>query len=79
MLSIHENLPAVVHGKGDQFKDLILYFASNAFKRSANIRVGVNLAYIREGYSVIEIQVQDNGPGMSEKELDVCYSSYRAI
>ena len=75
MISIHEKLPAVVVGSDNQFKQLVTYFTSNAFKQSTNVRVGVDLVRIKdEGTAVIEFKIQDNGPGLSEEELDVCQS-----
>lgn len=31
-VSIHDQLPAMVKGDGDRFKQVLVYFTSNAFK-----------------------------------------------
>jgi signal transduction histidine kinase len=73
-ISIHDKLPAYVNGNGDRFKQLIVYFAQTAFKRSSSVQFNVFLIRTQEENSTILLQVQDSGPGMSESELNVCHT-----
>ena len=71
-MSVHDKLPTLVKGNGDRFKQLIVYFTSRAFKRATSVTVNVFLMRSKTESSVILVQIQDSGPGMSEAELDVC-------
>ncbi len=69
--SVHEQLPGMVRGDGDSFREVLVHLISNAFKRSKNVAVEVNITHTEEMTTVIGLTVQDLGPGMSETELDV--------
>jgi len=71
-VSVHEQLPALVKGDGDRFKQVLAYLTSNAFKQSTSAVVDINIVRTKDATSIIGITVQDAGPGMSETELDVC-------
>lgn len=68
---ISDDLPGTVKGNADDFKQLIVYFTSNAFKHSTSAKVELSVTSIKEGASTLELNVHDSGPGMSEEELDV--------
>jgi signal transduction histidine kinase len=67
----------MVKGNSHRFKQVIVYFTSNAFKQSRSVKVDLNLIRTKDRTSTIELQVQDSGPGMSEEELDVFQSFSR--
>lgn len=71
-LSIHEQLPAMVKGDGDRFKQVLAYFTTNGFKQSTRVTVDINLFRTKDDASIMGITVEDSGPGMSEAQLDVC-------
>jgi signal transduction histidine kinase len=71
IVSTDERLPSKVKGNGDCFKQVIIYFTSNGFKNSTSVKLDINVIQSKEGFSILEIQVQDNGPGMTDEELDV--------
>ena len=75
-MSVHDKLPTLVKGNGDRFKKLIVYFTNKAFKHSASATVNVFLIRTENESSMVLVQIQDSGPGMSEAELDVCRSLY---
>jgi signal transduction histidine kinase len=77
-MSVHDKLPTLVKGNGDRFKELIVYFTNKAFKRSTSATVNVFLIRTKKESSMVLIQVQDSGPGMSDAELDVCRSLYQS-
>jgi signal transduction histidine kinase len=66
----------MVKGNSNCFKQVVLFFTGDALRHSTKVKVHINLIRTKEEASVIELQVQDNGPGMSEAELDVCGSFY---
>lgn len=70
-MSVHDKLPILVKGNGDRFKQLIVYFTNKAFKRSISATVNVFLIRTKKESSMLLVQIQDSGPGMSEAELDV--------
>lgn len=70
--SIQDQLPAMVKGDGNLFKQVLVYFTSNAFKDSTSVKVDINLTRTKDEISVVGITVEDTGPGMSEEQLDVC-------
>ena len=62
----------MVKGNSDRFRQLLIFFISNAFKESSNVKVEINIISSKNDTSTIGLQFQDSGPGMSEEELDVC-------
>lgn len=70
-ISIHDELPTVVIGDADCFKQVMLYFIRNGFRSSQSLKVDVNLIRVQDETHHVELKVQDAGPGMSEAELDV--------
>jgi signal transduction histidine kinase len=71
IMSVSDELPGLVKGEADRLRQSIIYFTSNAFKDSTSVKVGIDLIGIRDEASVIGITFQDNGPGLTEEELDV--------
>src|ERR1700712_538013 len=78
-ISIHDQLPAYVKGNGDRFKQLIVFFTQSAFKRPSSAKFNVFLIRTEEESSTILLQIQDNGPGMSDHELNVCHTSLNVM
>ncbi|KAF4627794.1 hypothetical protein G7Y89_g10359 [Cudoniella acicularis] len=72
IISTDDKLPAKIKGNGDCFKQVIVYFTSNAFKQSTNVKLDINVVKSKEGSLVVEVQVQDNGSGMTDEELNAC-------
>jgi K+-sensing histidine kinase KdpD len=70
-VSVLEQLPTLVKGDGDQFKQVLAYLTSNAFRQSTSAVVEVSIIRTKDTTSVIGITVQDAGPGLTESELDV--------
>jgi signal transduction histidine kinase len=72
--SVHDQLPTMVKGDADRFKQVLTYLTSNAFKQSASATVSIQTVRTKDATCIVGITVQDSGPGMSETELDVCQS-----
>lgn len=70
-VSVHDQLPTLVKGDGDRFKQVLAYLTSNAFRTSTSALVEINVIRTKDTISTIGISVQDAGPGMSDSELDV--------
>lgn len=70
---VHDQLPTLVKGDGDRFKQILAYLTSNAFRQSTSALVEINVISSTNASTTIGISVQDAGPGMSETELDVSH------
>lgn len=75
-ISIHDELPTVVIGDADCFKQVMLYFIRNGFRSSQSLKVDVNLIRVQDETHHVELKVQDAGPGMSEAELDETFQEF---
>jgi hypothetical protein len=74
IMSVSDELPGLVKGEADRLRQSIIYFTSNAFKDSTSVKVDIDLIGMRDDASIIGITFQDNGPGLTEEELDVWLS-----
>jgi hypothetical protein len=72
-ISITNQLPGMVKGEPNGLRQLIIYFTSNAFKRSQSVKVVINLIGTKDDKSLIGLSFQDDSPSMSEEQLDVCF------
>jgi hypothetical protein len=72
-ISIINQLPGMVKGEPDGLRQLIVYFTSDAFKRSPTVKVDINLIGTKDDKSLIGLSFQDDSPNMSEEQLDVCF------
>jgi len=61
----------MVKGDRDCFKQVLVYFTNNAFRLSVSAKVEINLLHRKEDSALIGLKIQDNGPGLSEAQLDV--------
>lgn len=77
-MSVDDKLPTLVKGNGDRFKQLIVYFMNKGFKRSTSTTANVFLIRTKKESSMVLVQIQDSGPGMSDAELDVCRPLYHS-
>lgn len=69
-VALNETLPSMVKGDPDRLKEALLHLTSAAFKSSTNVSVEIDLLRTTKDTSTIGFTIQDNGPGMSESELD---------
>ncbi|POS83390.1 hypothetical protein EPUL_002640, partial [Erysiphe pulchra] len=75
-VSIQDDLPSIVIGDADCFKQVMLYFIRNGFRSSQSLKVDVSLIRVHEEISYVELKVQDAGPGMTEAELDETFQEF---
>ncbi|RKF61719.1 putative histidine kinase-group viii protein [Erysiphe neolycopersici] len=75
-VSVQEDLPTIVIGDADCFKQVMLYFIRNGFRSSQSLKVDVSLIRVHEDISCVELKVQDAGPGMTEAELDETFQEF---
>ncbi|KAI6711872.1 hypothetical protein JHW43_005587 [Diplocarpon mali] len=73
-VSFNQQLPRMVKGDLNRFKEVLQHFTSYAYRQSRRINVDVDLLHTKRDTSTIGFTIQDNGPGMSESELDVSLS-----
>lgn len=69
----------MVKGDRESFKQLLVYFTENAFKQATSARIEINLLHRKEDSTLVGLKIQDNGPGLSEAQLDVGRSIFHAI
>lgn len=70
-VSINDQLPGVVKGDPDRLKEALLHLTSYAYKQSKHIDVEIDVIRTKKDLTTIAFTIQDNGPGMSDSELDV--------
>ncbi|KUJ09902.1 uncharacterized protein LY89DRAFT_760652 [Mollisia scopiformis] len=75
-IAIQDQLPTMVKGDGDRFKQVLAYLTSNAFRQSTSAVVEINTIRTKDTISIVSITVQDAGPGMSETELDDTFQEF---
>lgn len=68
---INNQLPGMVKGDPDRLKDALLHLTSYAYKQSKHITVDIEVVRTTKNSSTVGFTIQDNGPGMSDSELDV--------
>jgi CheY-like chemotaxis protein len=71
--SVHDKLPGYVKGEGDSFRTLLDHLTQVAFKRSPDVQLNIFVVRSQADNSTILIQVRDNGPVMTEAEVNVSY------
>jgi signal transduction histidine kinase len=71
-VSTHQGIPEMVKGDSARLRQILSNITSNAFQHSiaGGIKVEIKLVNTKESSSVISISVQDDGAGMSERQLD---------
>ncbi|KAH7327487.1 putative phytochrome-like histidine kinase PHY2p [Rhexocercosporidium sp. MPI-PUGE-AT-0058] len=78
IVSVNEQLPAMVKGDPDRLKDALLHLTSYAFKQSNHVNLDIDLIRTKKDLSFIGFTIQDNGPGKSEAELDDTFQEFEA-
>jgi predicted SnoaL-like aldol condensation-catalyzing enzyme len=75
-VSTHDQLPTMVRGDSERFKQVMSYFTNNGFKNSSSVKIDINLVRTQGDTSVIGVSVEDSGPGMSEVQLDDTFQEF---
>lgn len=75
-VSTHQGIPEMVKGDPARLRQVLSNVTSNAFQHSVagGIKVDIRPLLIRPTSSIIAIDVQDLGIGMSESQLDVSWA-----
>ncbi|PBP21157.1 Histidine kinase osmosensor [Diplocarpon rosae] len=69
-VSLSEQLPRMVKGGLNRFKEVLQHLTSYAYRQSRSINVQIDLIGTHRDTSTIGFTIRDNGPGLSESELD---------
>jgi len=80
-VSTHPGIPEMVKGDASRLRQIMSNIIANAFENSmeGGIKVDIEPIVVKPNASVIGIQVQDNGRGMSESTLDDLFQEFEQI